>query len=325
MPFTRHQAVAVTPAASPSALPDPLHEALFGGGLRCYVLLDGGRIAGIEALLALMGASGQSLFRGDALEAYAQAGPWLVELQPAGRLAGCLFTASKAPQHLWGKLHFVVLRSDADAATLIAHFRRYIRLRRSDGSHPLFRFWDGQVLCDYFDGCAAMPQRAARFFGAQGDRPLVAEFLLATQDGAGLERFRLDGTLPPEAQVPDPSLTDADEAVLRAAVDRRIVARVEGKLAARFGDIDPAQAHHANSYARGAMAFVRQFGTGHMADIEKDCFQLALVAFLLGPSWRVVADGPMMREPLVPMSQRIAMLRESYFAALEKAPVQGER
>ncbi len=127
----RHQAVAVTPAAALATLPDALHDALFGGGLRCYVLLDGGRITGIEALLALVGATGHSLFRGDALADFAPAGPWLVELHPGSKLAGCLFIASKAPQHLWGRLHFVVLRSDAYAAALIAHFRRYIRLRRN--------------------------------------------------------------------------------------------------------------------------------------------------------------------------------------------------
>ena len=71
---------------------------------------------------------------------------------------------------------------------------------------------------------------------------------------------------------------------------------------------------------------MRRFGRGQIADIEDDCFQLALVAFLPGPSWRRVAEGPLMRDPLVPISQRIALLRESCFAALEQVPPEtGER
>lgn len=324
MQFTRHPTLPVTPAAAPGPLPDPLRAALFAGDAACYALIDGACVPALEAILQVARAEGHSLFHADALEDVAAAGPWLVQLQPDAPFTRLLFTASKAPQHLWGRVNLVLLRSQADAPTLIAHFRHYIRLRRADGSRPLFRFWDGQVLCDYFDGCATLPQRAARFFGARGDAPLVETFLLATRDSAGLEGFSLHGPLPPEARIADPSLTAEDEAILRAAADRRIVRRVETRLAERFAKVDPAQAHHAQPYARGAMSFIRQFGSGQMADIEKDCFQLALVAFLLGPSWPTVAKGPMLRDRLVPMSQRIAMLRESYFAALKTAPPQGK-
>ena len=315
----------VTPDSTPTALPEPLRAALFGGDLGCYLLIDGARVSAVEALLEKAAAEGQSLFQGDELEDFAAAGPWLVKLAPDDQLLRLLFTASKAPQHLWGRVNFVLLRSRADASALIAHLQTYIRLQRADGSRPLFRFWDGQVLCDYFEGCASLPQRAARLFGAQGSAPLVETFLLSTRDATGLERFSLSGPLPPEAQTPDPSLTAQDEAIFRAAADRQIVRKVEARLAKRFAELDPAQAHHAEPYARGAMSFIRRFGSGHIADIERDCFQLALVAFLLGPSWPVVAKGPMMREPLVPMSQRIAMLRESYFAALQNAPKEGGR
>lgn len=325
MQLQRAPFLPVTPVAAPSALPEPLRTALFGGDLGCYLLIDGARVSAVEALLEKTGAEGTSLFQDDELEDFAAAGPWLVRLAPDDQLSRLLFTASKAPQHLWGRVNFVLLRSRADAPALIAHFRAYIRLQRADGSRPLFRFWDGQVICDYFEGCAALPQRAARFFGAAGPAPLVETFLLATSDAAGLERFSLHGPLPPTAQVPDPSLTAEDEAIFRAAADRQIVRKVEARLAKRFAEVDPAQAHHAEPYARGAMSFIRRFGSGHIADIEKDCFQLALVAFLLGPSWAVVAKGPMMRDPLVPMSQRIAMLRESYFAALQNAPKEGGR
>lgn len=61
--------------------------------------------------------------------------------------------------------------------------------------------------------------------------------------------------------------------------------KVEARLAKRFAQVGLAQAHHANTYARGAK----------------------------------------MRNPPVQMLQRIAMLREGYFAALQQAPLQGER
>lgn len=93
--------------------------------------------------------------------------------------------------------------------------------------------------------------------------------------------------------------------------------RVAVRLHTRFARIDPAQSDKAAPYARVAMGFIRRFGSGQIADLEMDCFQLALGAFLMGPSWRAVSEGHLMRDPLVPMSQRIALLRESYFAALQ--------
>jgi len=72
------------------------------------------------------------------------------------------------------------------------------------------------------------------------------------------------------------------------------------------------------------MSFIRRLGSGQIGDIEKDCFQHALVAFLLWPSRRAVSQGPQMRETLVPISQRRALLRESYFAALNSALPQQE-
>jgi len=317
--FQRYHTLSVIPHSAPAPMPASLMDALFGDGRACYVLLDGARVLGLPSMLDRADAKAQSLFRGDSLKNFADAGPWIAQLHPGSRLLDMLFTASRAPQHLWGKVNFVLTLTRSEPEPLITHFRRYIRLRRLDGSVPLFRFWDGLVLADYFDGCEPHPQRAARFFGAQGDEPLITTFLLAGQDPAGLVPFHLAGPLPPEAQAPDAMLTAVDEQILRNAVDKRIVARVEVQLDQRFAQIDPTQAHKAGSYARGAMSFIRRFGSGQIGDIEMDCFQLALVAFLLGPSWRAVSEGPLMRETLVPISQRIALLRESYFAALNSA------
>jgi len=322
--FSRDQTIPVAPQKPSDPLPDALTQVLFGGDGACYALLDGAALPGIDDILDIAGAAPQSLFRGDTLADFAASGPWFAQVTQGSKLAGMLFATSKASQHLWGSLAFVLMRSKAEPEAVITHLRRYIRLRRPDGSLPLFRFWDGQVLSDYFDGCAATPQRAARFFGAQGAEPLISCFLLADNEATGLAQFRLTGPLPPALQSPDPTLTAQDEQILSLAVDKRIAARVAQKLAPAFAKMDPAQAHHAEPYAAGAMAFIRRFGSGQITDIEKDCFQLALVAFLLGPSWRTVSTGPLMRDTLVPISQRIALLRESYFAALATALPQQE-
>lgn len=279
---------------------------------------------GLPNMLELAEAEAHSLLRGDSLEDFAEAGPWLARLSPDDKLCQMLFTASPAPHHLWGKLRFILLRSAAQPEELVGHFRRYIRLRRSDGSMPLFRFWDGQTLSDYFEGCAPHPRRAARLFGCDGSEPLVSTFLITTEAADGLTQYRLKGPVPPELQRPDQTLEAIDESILRAAADKRTAARVGMKLKDKFAALDPDQAHHAQPYAEGALTFIRRFGSGHIADIEKDCFQLALLVFLLGPSWRTVSAGALMREPLVPISQRIALLRESYFAALAAAPPEKE-
>lgn len=191
MQLRRDQMLPVSGQPAPSPLPRDLSQSLFGTGASCYVLLDGARVPALPAMLDHAGAEAHSLFRGDRLKDFADAGPWLAQVHPDRALAGMLFTASPAPQHLCGKVNIVILLSHAEPAALIAHFRRYVRLRRPDGSLPLFRFWDGLVLADYFDGCSATPQRAARFFGAQGAEPLISTFLLAGQDLAGLVPFYL--------------------------------------------------------------------------------------------------------------------------------------
>jgi hypothetical protein len=322
--FSRDKTLPVAAPAVPAPLADDLAAEIFSEGSFCYALLDGAQVNGLPNLLEFAGADATSLFCGDSMADFAEAGPWLVELRKNDRLCGMLFTASPAPQHLWGKLRFTLLRSSAATELLVNHLRRYIRLRRADGSMPLFRFWDGQILADYFEGCASQPRRAARLFGHDGQNPLITTFLIATEAGDGLIPYRLAGPIPAGAQRSDQTLDAFDEGILRAAADKRIVARVGKKLKDKIDEIDPAQVDLAQPYAKGAMAFIRRFGTGHVSDIEKDCFQLALVAFLLGPSWRTVSQGPLMREPLVPMSQRIALLRESYFAALAAAPPEKE-
>lgn len=247
------------------------------------------------------------------------AGPWLVQLGPDAPFCARLFTLSKAHWHLWARGRPILIRTALSLADLRQHLRRFIRMRLENGAMPFFRFWDAAILSDYFEGCAALPERAARLFGCAPDgTPLIQQFWLKSEDDADqLISFRVAGPL---RGLPGQTFDATDLAILQAGVDRRLIRKLTPRLEQRFAKLAPNHVDKAKPYATGALSFIRKYGGGQSHNLERDCFELALVAFLLGPSWVTVRKGPLLTNRMIPMSQRVALLRESYFAALKKVP-----
>ena len=297
----------------------------------CFALLDGAQVTNLAEMLDQSDSQFVPLLEGDEPDMIA-AGPHLVALSPDNAFTHRLFTASEAPWHLWDTSRPALLRTTASLHDVLAHLRRLLRVRLPNGAFVMFRFWDVEILHDYLDACLKMPDRAARIYGRQGDAPLITEILLpmptrgtATQDdaeslNARLQRFSFSSPLPPAPPEGVQQFDAVDVKILQKGLDRRMVAKLGVDLEKQFAKLAPDHAHKGAAYADGALRFHRRHGPGQAIDLEKECFELAMMAFMLGPNWPTVRDGPLMQETLVPMPQRIALLRESYLEAMSNIP-----
>lgn len=324
----------LTGKEDPPALPEPV-QGLFtqtkAHDPACFALLDGARVTNLQEMLEQNDAQFAPLLEGDEPDMIA-AGPYLVALSPDNAFTHRLFTASEAPWHLWDTARPALLRSTASLQDVLAHLRRLLRVRLPDGAFVMFRFWDVEILHDYLDACLKMPERAARIYGRQGDAPLITEILLppptpdtTAQDdaeplNAKLQRFSLSAPLPAAPPEGVQQFDAVDVKILQKGLDRRMVAKLGVDLEKQFAKMAPDHADKGAAYADGALRFHRRHGAGQAIDLEKECFELAMMAFMLGPNWPTVRDGPLMQETLVPMPQRIALLRESYLEAMSHVP-----
>jgi hypothetical protein len=310
--------VAFAPSGTPAAVPDELRAFLFADGGACWALLDAALVPGLPETVEHAGLEALCLYAGEAAQTLADTAPWLVRLDPDSRFTVRLFARSDAPWDLWGKARAVLVRSPARSQDLRRHFRRFLRAREDSQNAPFFRFYDGMILADWVEGNAHRPARAAAFLGVGDDgAPLCHALALDRGTGEAEMLMLMSSDLPPPETSPW-RLDDGDRAALAAGVERRMVARLADRLRPVFTRLEPAHAGQADDYAAGAVDFVRRMGDGRTALLE-DCYQLALLSFLLGPARNDVLAGPVISEQLVPVSHRIALVRESLFAAMRQA------
>lgn len=309
---------AFTPSNTPRSVPDEVRAFLFAEGAGCWALIDAALAPGLPEAVEQAGLQALCLYSGEAARTLADTAPWLVRLDPDSSLAARLFAKSDAPWDLWGRARSVLVRSPAAAQDLRRHFRRFLRASEDAPNAPFFRFYDGMILSDWIKANADRPGRAAAFLGVGEDGgPLCHALALDPGEGGTDLLVLLSSDLP----APDAAswrLDDRDRAALAAGVERRLVDGLAARLQPIFARLEPAHAGQAPVYAAGAFDFVRRMGDGRTAAPD-DCFQLALIAFMLGPARNDVLTGPVISEPLIPVSHRIALVRESLFAALRHA------
>jgi hypothetical protein len=283
------------------------------------VLLDGAVLPNLTDMLEADGVEHHSLWGED--DDTVPFGPWLAVLDPANPFARKLFTRSDAPWHLWGRSRPVFLHSPAGAELVAEHLKPFVRMRDPEGHIRLFRFWDGAVFSGYADATQDRPERLHRFFGQWRGVPLISAFWTPSPDTAdALVAYRLAALPDPAAPLLGPVFDAEDMQNFRIAADRQMLARVADRLAKGFDRFGPDHGGQPATYADGALKFIRRYGPGQSQDIEQDCIELAMLAFLLGPNWSTVLNGPLMRETMIPISKRIAMLKQSYLTALATTP-----
>jgi hypothetical protein len=325
MTFQCHPAIPFAPLTEDDGpdIPLPGDGTLFVQDAPVFALLDGAQYINLAQIIEAAEIDAVCLFDADGNDdEILDAAPWLVSLPADTKFTRNLFTRSDAPWHLWGRGHPVVLQSGTNLQDLRAHLRRFVRMRLPSGAMPFFRFWDGLILSDYMSGCAKTPDRVARLFGRNSDgASLIRTIWTPTEDDPDqLLGFSWTGDVPKPDGTTDQSFDAADLRILQTGVDRRLTKKLTRKLEEPIAKLDPDQTHEAKRYADGAVRFVRRYGAGQSVNMEQDCFELAMIAFMMGPNWAQVMHGPVMKEPLIPISHRVALLRESYLGALAKVP-----
>lgn len=157
------------PGAGATSIHEALREVLFdtpdaadGAPLYSYALLDAARIPGLPELLETTRLGHRCLFHGD--DEVRQAAPWLVQLQEDDKFTRNLFRQSNKAWHLWGRDCGIFLRSTASLDELVAHLRRFTKIRDQRERWLFFRFWDPLVASFYFPAIAGNEQRIAAFF-----------------------------------------------------------------------------------------------------------------------------------------------------------------
>lgn len=299
--------------ADTTGLPAGLDRYLSAAQGQMIALLDGAQITNLQELLETSGLQHQSVFHGDS----AAAGPWLVALEPENRFTTALFQASDAPWHLWGKHRLVLLQSRCDLQTLGSHFRKLVRVGPI-GTRKMFRFWDGAILYDYLMGTDSMPDRQNQIFGHSTDHKPVCNAITLWNGEIPDTLTQFKGPAAPLPGSPRPfALDETDVKILQDGADKRLTKTTAAKLFPKFDEILPEGHLRAEEFAKGALRFIRHHGAGQSVNLAEDCFQLAVLAFLLGDARNAVLQGPVMSERLVPISTRIALTRESYFSTLQ--------
>ncbi|SFI48481.1 DUF4123 domain-containing protein [Jannaschia pohangensis] len=114
--------------------------------LRTYALFDAGRVEGLPERLETEGVAFDCLVSGPSRDSLGAVSPWLVALAPDSRLCRDLFTRGPAPWDLWGREACVLFQSRASLPDLVAHFRRFTRIRDRDGNWHFFRFQEPLVM-----------------------------------------------------------------------------------------------------------------------------------------------------------------------------------
>ena len=164
-------------------VPDALHDTLFGqpepteaeieaaGGnpaavppMQTYAILDAAKITNLPELLERSRLDHRCLFKGAAYDEMKDVAPWIVRLEEGNAFTRQLFTRSGANWHLWDREPGSYLRSRGRLDELVAHYRRFVRVRREDGSWNYFRFWDAAILLAHYAHIADQPEELSRWF-----------------------------------------------------------------------------------------------------------------------------------------------------------------
>ena len=180
-------------------------------------------------------------------ECLAEAGPWLVALEPDHRFAQNMWIDSPAAWHLWASDAFVLCRSSRPLAELRKHLRRFTRLRRDTGdAWYYFRFWQADIM-------AALALRGPfELVGQLYAADCMATVLLPIEDRI-LELTRKDSV---EIKETAPKLDQATWKAMGDAVERRFFHRL-GQECVSQGAVD-------DSFAQAILRHLRDWGfSGH--------------------------------------------------------------
>lgn len=171
----------VSTCAPDSAFEAWRDEALFGGELRTYLVVDATLRKNVQGAFDLdqLDVPCACLFDGDAASEFAEAAPYIMDITPpTDPDARRPKTISGYLDQHWGQGTGIILRSAGTLDDIKKHLRYFLRLKREDtGGWVLFRFWDVRVALPYFEYLTQQPARSASWFFPDPD-PLLAQIVI---------------------------------------------------------------------------------------------------------------------------------------------------
>lgn len=132
--------------------------------LNTYLIVDATRRMSVTGIFDLDVAPVpvKCLFKGDAEESMATCAPYLVDLNLA-ETGPTSFHRSFFTDH-WEHGTGILLRSAASMTEVWSHFRKFTRVKSVSGKSVFFRFWETNMMRDYFEAVAWLPERAKDLF-----------------------------------------------------------------------------------------------------------------------------------------------------------------
>ncbi|WP_208352344.1 DUF4123 domain-containing protein [Pseudaestuariivita rosea] len=148
--------------ALPSWILDRLTDTDSGETRRLYAVVDAAKTVNLPELLQASGLPHTCLFDGKSAEELANVCPWLVELDRTTTFSRALFSSDPEGKDSWchwdkGCAMFVL--SSAALKDIRKHFRKFLKVERSNGSWLYFRFWEDSVLPYFLNALPANDQR----------------------------------------------------------------------------------------------------------------------------------------------------------------------
>lgn len=307
-----------------ASAPEALQDILFNHknpDLSTYAILHAGRFQWGAAELEDCGLPTRCLFQGRAAQTHRDDAPFLVELKEGADFTRRLFTYNpKMPVemtslHLWQAEPGMLVRSNASFDEIWAHFRRFTRVKNEQGKWLHFNFWDGSIFVDYWRHFANSSKHVARFFVSPDFQKKIELIYLhkgtLTHFAPNIDAIRstLEHTTPF-------SLTPEDHAYFQSCVDVRFKAEICSRLTRKLGDFPNVDAAFTERTVNGAYEYIKHRSRGAPVSHD-DCFTLSLLAILWGPNTKAILRGPVLNQPLLGISHRIALAYQSYFEAIK--------
>jgi hypothetical protein len=126
-------------------------------GEEVYALIDAARDPSIYPMVRACGVRHECLYAGAIPRELAEVAPYLVRLWRDHPFTEELLDEG------WGKSWGVFATASCDVETLRSHLRRFLRVKREDGSTMVFRYYDPRVLRLYLPTCTGAELET--FFG----------------------------------------------------------------------------------------------------------------------------------------------------------------
>lgn len=292
-----------------------------------FLLLDGAQVPNLPDTIAIRDLKAACLFKGEAANEFADVAPWLVHVRPEDQLFRALFSKTGTFWDSWGRSRFVLLKTNRCIADLQEHFRGFLRyvggepslideFGRGRARGMLFRFYDAQILADWLIGTAEKPERAAGLLGVDGLGARLIDRVWLAEDPTRKLFLEVDCS-DFVTSTPGPrAFDDLDRAALRAGADRRLIARTLARVEPEFEKIDSTRLDKARNYVRACLDWLRYWPASPRE--ANDLVQLSLLVYMLGDARDTVISGPVMSERLIPVSERIALTRDSLLSEMRR-------